>query len=203
MKKEINWISIEKEYRVGQLSLREIARQHEIPESTLRYRSKGWGERDLTDQVRRQVHEKLLRNNLRIQNAQMDLPTDEEIIDEASDRGAKVIELHRKDITELREREKSLLEELGDKDNPPVKTHVSNYMGEVTLTEFRLTVVERASTLNALMNIMHKRIALERQSYSLDENSDSNTSEENPLAALLAEIDGQSVKLVNEKAACY
>ena len=57
-----DWDAIEREYRAGQLSVRQIARQYEISDKVIRNRAKalGW-ERDLTDQVTAKVRSDLVR----------------------------------------------------------------------------------------------------------------------------------------------
>ncbi len=113
------------------------------------------------------MKEKLLRSELRTPNVSQQ--TDEEIVDGASDRGFKVVTLHRADIDRLREMEQVLLAELGDINNPPTKIHVCQFQGKVIETVVSISVTERASALNALANVQNKRIILERQAWHLDE----------------------------------
>ncbi|MCK5540210.1 MAG: hypothetical protein KAI69_04715 [Deltaproteobacteria bacterium] len=167
--KQIDWAGIRKEHRAGQLSLRECARQFGISEGAIRKHAKKheWGNRLLAKKVRDAVREKLVRNQVRIPSAKQQ--TDEEIVDEVAERGFKVVTLHRADIDRLREMEQTLLAELGNIKNPPTKLHICQFQGEVTQTVVRIPVTERAAALNNLANVQHKRIALERIAWSLDE----------------------------------
>ena len=165
-KRIVDWEAIEREYRAGQLSVNAIAKSHGITEGAIRKKAntQGWGKRDLADAVREKVREKLVRREVRSDNANT-----EEIIDAASERGAAVIETHRKDINKLREIEQQLLTELGDPDNPPTKLYLAQYQGQVIQQIVGIAVTERASALQALSSVQHKRIQLERQAFNLDE----------------------------------
>lgn len=166
--KQIDWAGINKEYRAGQLSNVEIGKRFGVSEGGIRRRAKkeGWN-KDLSDAVRKMVREKLVRTEVRRDNAKK-VP-DEEIIDEASDRWLEVATLHRADIKRLRTMEQDILRELGDKETPPTKLHVCQYQGDVIETPVKIPVTERAAALNNLANVQHKRIALERTAWNLDE----------------------------------
>ena len=164
-KRIVDWEAIEREYRAGVLSICAIAKAHGISDAAIHKKAKlrGWC-RDLAEQVRAKVREKLVRAEVRKSNA-----SPEEIIDAASERGAVVIETHRKDINKLREIEQQLLAELGDPDNPPTKLYLAQYQGQVVQQIVGIAVTERASALQALSSVQHKRIQLERQAFNLDE----------------------------------
>lgn len=165
-KRVVDWEAIEREYRAGQLSVNAIAKAHGITEGAIRKRvnTHGWGKRDLANEVREKVREKLVRREVRKDDANT-----EEIIDAASERGALVIETHRRDINKLRELEQALMAELGDPDKPPTKLYLAQYQGQVIQKEVGIAVTERASALHALAAVQHKRIQLERQAFNLDE----------------------------------
>ena len=188
-KKEIDWIGIEKEYRAGQLSLREIARQYGVNEKTIRNRrdAENWGPRALAKRVRKEVQEKLIRKSaVRDSHAHAredaDLPTDEESIEEAAERTTQVIELQRKDIAALRKLEQKFMGFLHDV-SPESTQEIRDY----------------AQALHNFANVQHKRITLERQAYNLNDNNDYSTLE-NPLEALLDKIDGKTANLVDLEA---
>ena len=105
MSRNCDWEAIEREYRAGQLSIREIAKQYKITDSAIRQKAKAlnWA-RDLTNQVKAQVHNTLLRTELRTPHART---TEREVVDAAAARGVEVILRHRRDcmrLTELRNR---------------------------------------------------------------------------------------------------
>ena len=187
-RRKIDWEKIECDYRAGQLSASEIARQHKITPHAIynRARRNGW-QRDLTKQVRERVRAKLVTEDVTGRKA-------DEIIETASDVGATVIKTHRKDIAKLQKMEQRILLELGDPDNPPQKVHVTSYQGDVTLTPLHLTVSERAQALQALANVQHKRVQLQRQAFNLDEERSASSE----IADFLNEVTKRNKGLVND-----
>ena len=149
--------------RAGTLSLREIGRKHGCSETYVRkvMKREKW-QRDLSDKVRERTRIKLLHPDIK-------LPSEQEIVEKASDTCVEVLTLQRTDIQRLRALELKLLAELGDPDNPPTKVHISSYQGQVTQTVLGITITERASALGQLAFVQSKRIALERQAYSLND----------------------------------
>lgn len=92
-----DWDAIEREYRAGQLTIREISRQHGPAESTIRKRAKkcGWS-RSLSAAVKKEVREGLVR-----EDAGPDAREDAEIVREAAARGVEVVRQHRKQLARL------------------------------------------------------------------------------------------------------
>jgi transposase-like protein len=140
-----DWELIGREYRAGQLSIREIARQHELSETAIRKRARkeGWA-RDLTAQVRERVRTELVRNEVRTPNAR---EPEREIIDAAARRGVEVVQGHRRDIAALRvlaERLASkatlLIEEVADLKDLDAAT---GCIESLARTEARLIPLER------------------------------------------------------------
>ncbi len=103
------WEAIEREYRAGQISIREIARQYGVSDRAIRNRAKnlGW-ERDLTDRVAAKVRSDLVRTEVRTPHARG--PDEREIVAAAAARGVEVILRHRRDCVRLAEsRDRMLL----------------------------------------------------------------------------------------------
>jgi hypothetical protein len=168
----IDWEGVEKDYRAGILSIREIGRRYDCSEGIIRKnaKKKGW-QRDLTEKVRERVRTKMVRKRVRKDNAyqdndKTDEEIDEEIIEESADEAVKILELHRKDIEKLREIEQKLIADLSGE---PKKTWVGQYQGEIVDGEYDLTISEKAMAANNLANVQHKRIQLERQAYKLND----------------------------------
>ena len=159
---DIDWETIENEYRAGMLSIREVARRNGVDHAYLirTAKKKGWS-RDLTEKVKRAVTRKLVTNSVTASNAK-----DGEIVAAESDRVVQVATLHRADINRLREMEQVLLTELGKN---PTKLHICHHQGEIIHTVVAIPVTERAAALNALAKVQHKRITLERTAWNLDE----------------------------------
>jgi hypothetical protein len=182
-KKQIDWIGIENEYRVGQLSNCSIAAQFGISETAIRKKAKrkGWT-KDLALEVQQRVRKKL---------DQEPHVSKGEIVEEASDRGVQVILSHRKDIQNLRTLEQKLLNELSGN---PTKLYITQYQGDIVEKEVGLTVNERAGALRDLARVQQTRITLERQAFNLDEEKPPDPSEgktgfvyENLLAAIICQ----------------
>jgi transposase-like protein len=169
-----DWEKIEQQYRVGQLSVREIARQHDVSESAVRKKAKerNW-QRDLTKKVREKVRSKLVRKEVRTQTA-----TDEEIAEAAADIGAEVVTLERKDISAGRTLAMSLLDELaGMTDNKDDYDKLGELMKDGAESVDRLneayrkviSMPQRVDAMKKLAETLKTLIALERQAYSLDD----------------------------------
>lgn len=173
-----DWEAIRREWRANQLSICEIARQHGISDAAIHRRrkkdeaaGKSWGERDLSAEIRRRVRAKVSVSDekVRDRNARREPEaTDEEIIERFADRGAQVQLLHRKDIAKLRQLEQNLIDEI---DNNPTKLYITQYQGEIVEKVVALTAAERAAAAANLAQVQHKRIALERQAFNLDDDS--------------------------------
>jgi hypothetical protein len=159
-----DWEAIKREYRAGQLSISEIAAQFGCRRETISRRAtkEGWT-RDLAPAVRKAVASKVTRITSQVTDPNV---TDDEIIEKAADRGAEVITLHRQDIAALRELEAKLIAELRDN---PTKLYLAQYQGQIIEKTVGLTAAERAQAANNLANVQHKRIALERQAFNLND----------------------------------
>ncbi|MFD2232778.1 hypothetical protein [Phaeospirillum tilakii] len=94
-KRSTDWEAIEREFRAGQLSVREIARQHGVTDTAVRKRAKveQW-DRDLSGQVREVVRSRLVRTEVRSANAR-------EAVDAAAARGVDVVLRHRRRLSRL------------------------------------------------------------------------------------------------------
>lgn len=172
-RQNFNWDAIREEVVAGQLSLKEIARRFGCSDTAIRNKIKenGW-ERSLSERVREQVRNKLVREVCSDNTNSVNQATDEQIVEAAAERGAALVRTQRADIAKLRAMEQKLLAELGDDEKPPTKVHVSSYQGAVTQTVLGIAVTERAAALQALSTVQHKRIQLERQAFNLDEKGD-------------------------------
>jgi len=185
--KVLDWEGIEREYCANQISIKEIGRRFGCSDTAISKKAKenGW-KRTLANRVRARVKEELVRGEVCEEvcgevcgnNA-----NEKEIVEHAAKRGAEVIRLHRKDVQKMRDMEEKLLGELGD---DPTKVHVSQYKGEIYTKTLSLTVSEKAGALQALANVQHKRIQLERQAYNLNDGEEVS---DNPLTGLLKSLD--------------
>lgn len=164
-----DWESIERAYRAGQLSIRNIADKFGSNEGTIRSRAKknGW-QRDLTDQVRTATKEKLSRTPSRSPFTHDDVREDAEIIEEASTAAASVVLAHRSDLALWRGIASKLCAALADMD-----------VNEDNHDRF-------ARSLNAGVDAQLKVIKGERQAYNLDTEEGDKTV--NELSSLMDEL---------------
>lgn len=155
---------VEAHYRAGQISHREIGRQHGRSESWVRKLAKrnGWT-RDLAGAVRHRVRESLVREGSRQSELIGIKPSDAAIIDEAAAIGVAVVRCHRRDIEALRNAAGGLLDELGLR-GPPQEWQLSGEQGPILLK-----VTERSRVISDLAATMARLIPLERQAFGLDE----------------------------------
>ena len=96
-----DWPAIEREFRAGQLSIKELGRQHSVSDTAIRKRAKalGWT-RDLSGAVRTLVRESLVREEVRANQSELTgvVPSEAAIVDAAAARGVEVVRSHRRDI---------------------------------------------------------------------------------------------------------
>lgn len=147
-----DWEAVERDYRAGLLSIRNLSSKHGVPESTVRSKAKtgGW-QRDLSTDVKAATRAKLSRNTSRTSSAQMD---DAQIIDEASSEATTLVLSHRHAISRWRGISEKLADTLSGID-----------VSENNHGDF-------ARSLNSGIDALGKAIKLERQSYSLDSEAD-------------------------------
>lgn len=162
---DADWEAVEREYRAGQLSIREIARNAGVSDTAIRKRASAYGwSRDLSELVREAVRDKLVRENVCIDHA-----NDEEIIETAASRGVEVVRQHRSTLGRLNRIANSLLDAIEarisaangqlDPSSPAVAASFTVLGDKETLAD-AMEKVQRAVT---------KVIPLERQAFSLDE----------------------------------
>lgn len=164
MAKQIDWEAIEREYRAGQLSVREIARIHGITEAAIRKRAKNenW-ERDLTQQVRASVRAKLVRDESSQDGTHHQREADRDIVDEMARRGVEVVRSHRRSLAQLNA--------IGD----IIATRLSQILDGVTPEGPCMGDKESPSdVLEKLSRTRQRAIQLERQAFNLDNLPDPN-----------------------------
>jgi hypothetical protein len=164
-RKQIDWEKVEKLYRPGKLSLRDIANICNCCESGIRRKAKaeGWA-RDLSARVDEAVRNKLVRIAVRTASA----PSEKEIIEAAAEISASIVLGHRKELVRLKDNEDALLAELEGKDGQgPTKLFITQYQGQIVEKVVGMTVAEQASTLLALANVRIKRMEMERKTWGI------------------------------------
>lgn len=157
-KPPVDWEAIEREYRAGMLSLREIGRRHNVTEGAIRKRAKadGWV-RQLADKVRTAVREKLVRDD----GTHQPRATDEEIVEAAAEIGKQVQLTHRNDLRQLRA--------IG----VILTTRLAAFLnGETPDGPFKGEKETPGDLFEKLARVKSRLIPLERQAHNLDAEPD-------------------------------
>lgn len=174
-KSQIDWEAIEREYRAGQFTVREIGRQYGASHTAInkRAKEKGW-KRDLSKRVREEVSTRLVSSEV---SNEKQAETEAEAINLAAARGVQVVREHREAIkrgqtlvsdlmdelreaTSSREEIEAAIETETDKDRDSKRR---NSMLRAVSLPSRSTVVGNLAT--ALKTL----VGLERQAFNLDE----------------------------------
>jgi hypothetical protein len=174
-KPRFDWELIYAEYRSDVFTDAELARRHGCSRTSIQKRviRDGWV-RDLSASVRRATIARMVKEDAgRVAGEGAGATgtpatpvADSEIVERAAAFRQGVIQGHRRDVRLLRELEVKLLAELDDN---PKKLYLAQFQGRVVQKTVGLTAAEKAAAANNLANVQHKRIQLERQSYSLDD----------------------------------
>jgi len=168
-----DWELIEREFRAGQLSNHEIARQFSISEGAIRRKAKleGWV-KDLAEKVRKEVRNKLVR----VESRSTPEATDREVIDAAAERGVQVVIHHRGDIQKHRAIVQILVGQLDEvatkrdaiSDTIRDETKEDNGPSRRNSMLKAISLPTHASVARDLATALKQLIPLERQAYNLD-----------------------------------
>lgn len=162
-KPRTDWEAIEREFRAGQLSIREIARKHGVSDTAIRKEAKArnW-QRDLAEKVRKAVREAVVRATGSQEGSQEQRANDDEIVKAHAKVGVEVRMSHRRDLNQLHGLKRILADRLsvvlqgGQADGPCLGDKESP-----------------GDLLEKLSRITSRLIPLERQAYDLDAEPDS------------------------------
>jgi phage-related tail protein len=175
-KKPTDWEAIEREYRAGQLSEAEIARQHDISRAAIQKRAKkqGWS-RDLTEKVRQEVAARLVAEGLQGARGAA-------TVELAAERGVQLIREHRQDIGTNRKAVTKLIDELHETLDhiEEIETDIIDETAGDKGTKRRdrmlaaVALPSRAQVASTLATALKTLIPLERQAFNLQEGSGEN-----------------------------
>jgi len=176
--RQTDWEAIERLYRAGVLSLREIGREQGVSDTAIRKRAKAYGwERDLTEKVKEAARAKLVRAmGSRGGSQEQQARTDAEIVEEASETQATVVKTHRRDIGIGRRLIATMFNELMEAtDN---RHEIAEAIEDATAKDKRperrnmmlraVALPSRAATMQSLAGAMHKIVQLERQAFNIE-----------------------------------
>ena len=166
-----DWEAIEREYRAGQLSVSEIGRLYGLSHTAIQKRAKrdSWT-RDLAAKVRQEVSARLVADPVASCNTR-------EAVDNAATRAVQVIREHRADIGRgrtvcsllLSELENATLkiDEIEDAIELETAGDANSNRRQTMLKAVSLS--NRCSSVIALSGALKNLVALERQSFNLDD----------------------------------
>ncbi|MEG1680696.1 MAG: hypothetical protein RR326_11415, partial [Stenotrophomonas sp.] len=192
--KQPDWEAIERAFRAGALSIRTIADRNGVSDTAIRKKAKalGW-ERDLSEQVRKEVRNKLVRGEVR-EDQCANPERDAEIIEEAAEEGATVVRSHRRDIRKATNLANLLMddllttiqrrEEIEDAIDDETAED-SNGMRRASMLA-AVALPSNSKTLFQLSAAMKNLQVLERQAFGLDEKE--KTDEADELSKLMDEL---------------
>lgn len=173
MSEKTDWEAIRAEYRAGQLSNVMLGKKYGVSEGAIRKRVKaeGW-QKDLASEVRAQVREKLVREEVRTPNAR-----DKEIVEAAANTGADVVRRHRRDIAKGHDLVNLMFGQLEQAASS--RAEIEGLICEETDGDENgrrrsqmlklVSLSTHAGVLRDLSTALKNLIPLERQAYNLDE----------------------------------
>lgn len=190
--KKIDWEAIEREFRVGQLSLRALATKHECTAAAIskKAKEKGWV-RDATAEVRERTRAALLtaprKEEAKVNgvNSTVNTPTQEDI-EVAVQTNLQVINRHRRDIAKGHDIVSMLFMQL--EQAATCREEIENLICEETQEDDNsrrrsqmlkmVSLPSHAGVLRDLSTALKNLIPLERQAYNLDEQQHEETYED-------------------------
>lgn len=173
-KAKTDWESIERDYRAGVLSIREIAKMHGISDGAIRKKAKEnkWL-RDLTSKVNAKVRSDLVRTEVRTTDAQ----TERVIVEVAAAQVVQIVREHRASIKRMNALALSLLEEL---DEQTINRDLYADLGEMLRSEDDkgqdkrndlynkiISSANRVDSMKKLAETLRILIGLERQAFNI------------------------------------
>jgi len=199
---KIDWEAIERDYRAGMLSIREIAKAQGVSDTAIRKKAtaSGW-ERDLSAKVAEKVRNELVRAEFAAANLQ----TEREIVETAAATIVQVVRGHRTRITRQTELVDLLTEQI---------TSAAGKREEIESAIWDETALDKdgkrrsammravalpthASTVVNLTNALKTLIGLERQAFSIRDDSEAPP---NALGDLLKQVGNTGLAIVQDSA---
>lgn len=174
----IDWELIERDYRAGLLSVREIAASQGITHGAINKRAKrdGW-ERDLKAKIQAKAEALVSRREVSSLVSAEQVATDKGIIEANAERIATVRMEHRRDIQRSRTLAISLLEEMEQQtNNLPLYQEIGELLrsedknGQDRLNDLYHKVISssgRIGSMKQLAETLRVLVALEREAYGI------------------------------------
>jgi len=163
MARAYDWEAVERDYRLGLHSLRELSARHGPSEGAIRKKAKaeGWS-KDLSAQIRQRVREKACRAAAPEDKA----ASDAEIVETAADACTEIIRGHQRLLMQAKTLAETLMDRLGEQLEKGTMT-VQLKSGETDEVDVPLDYAGK--TLGNATMALERVVRLERQAYGLDE----------------------------------
>lgn len=180
-KVKTDWEAIEKLYRAGVLSIREIARQHGITDKAIRNKAEaGQWQRDLTHKVEAKVRSVLVRSQVRSFSTADEVRTEQEIVESAAAVVVNVVRSHRSQISRGQALVQLLMQQLmqaadereGLEDEIEVMTSEDTSGQRRAMLKRAVSLPVHAATVRDLSNAMKNLVGLERQAFNIADGSE-------------------------------
>ncbi|MCE1053403.1 hypothetical protein [Pseudomonas alloputida] len=198
--KQPDWEAIERAYRAGVLSVREIAAAHEVSHTAINKRAKreGW-DRDLKAKIKAKADALVSKREVSTEVSSKQAETEREIIELNAEVIANIRMAHRGDISRSRRLTNKLLDELESltDEQGTIKELIDQLkdgdhedgeaMADVLALAKKMSALPaRTKTMKELADTLKTLVALERQAYDLDVKQGG--SEEDTLSKLMDEL---------------
>ena len=175
---DIDWEAIEREYRAGIKSIRQIGKEFGLTHRSVGQRAarEGW-ERNLADKIRQAAKNKLAAEVARSVSAQIPKSVEREIVQANAAIQVSIVREHRVDIQRARKLVQALVGDLervvGDRDllNSLAELITADDKDNRRLQAFMraIGINENASTLESLTRSLKPLIGMEREAFGIDD----------------------------------
>lgn len=202
----IDWELIERDYRAGILSVREVAASQGITHGAINKRAKrdGW-ERDLKAKIQAKAEQLVSKRESRLVSTPEKVATERSIVEGNATRIADVRMSHRTDIARARRLTLAMLEEL---EHETGDVSLFEELGDLLRSEddkgqdkrndiYRKVISSagRIDSMKKLSDTLKSLIGLEREAYGIKEEQEKPT---NALAELLRQVGGTGLPIVKD-----
>lgn len=195
---KVDWEAIERDFRAGILSVREIAAAHGVSHTAVNKRAKAdaW-ERDLKAKILAKAEAEVSKRAVSTEVSTAQRATEREIVEANADVIVRVRMEHRTDIARSRRLTNALLLELEQQTDPQTLALLGG-LGEMLrqpdergndklndIYQAVISLPERSKTMKVLVESLQKLVLLERQAFGLDTETSDDGGEKSFLEAML------------------
>lgn len=177
-KPPVDWRAIERDYRSGVLTLRQIGEQHGVTHGAINKRAKrdGW-DRDLSARIKAKAEALVSKQVVSNQETKEQKVSEKAVIEANAELQANIIVAHRKDIRKARDLVRKLFDEAeATTENMEIFGKLADLLDSneeasrkrVEVLKRVLSLPSRVVSIERLVNALTKLVALERQAFGID-----------------------------------